>query len=70
MNTLTLTLPAATIHVLYDLRRAFEEVFASWERYQERGQTLRAVLEFGIRAKRVFLPLPFPLRGTFPFCGL
>ena len=46
MDTLTLSLPAATLHISYDLHRAIETVFASWERYLARSSHRQAVPVF------------------------
>ena len=43
MDTITRTLPAATLTISYDLRHAIDAVFASWERFLERSPTLCAV---------------------------
>ena len=56
-NHLTLTLPAATLHVTYDLRRGIEEVFASWERRFERSRTHYAAPAFDLTRDQYLLQL-------------
>lgn len=43
MGTLIPTSPVATPQIAYDLKRAIEVVFTSWERFRERSRTTRAV---------------------------
>ena len=55
MDTIIITLPAATMHITYDLKRGIEEVFASWERFYERSKNLQIVPVFDTTHDRYVL---------------
>ncbi len=65
MDTITLTYPAATAHISYDLKRGIEEAFASWERYLERSHTLKVVPMLDDRNNQYVLHLVEDKNGAY-----